>query len=56
MDTLHRELEHLIAEVAPPLIDLEQLERLVTEDELRIFDDECTVHNGCIPIHAKRIA
>jgi hypothetical protein len=56
MDTLHRELEDLLGAVAPPLIDLEQLERLVTEDELRMFDDECTVHHGCIPVHARRIA
>lgn len=54
MKTMHRELEDLIAEVGPPLIDLEQLERLVTEDELRLFDDECTVHDGCIPIRASR--
>ena len=52
MDTLHRELDQLIDEVAPPLIDLEQLERLVTEDELRMFDDECTVHDGCRPVRA----
>lgn len=56
MDTLHRELEELVAEVAPPLIDLEQLERLATEDELRIFDDECTVHPGCLPVFSRRIA
>jgi hypothetical protein len=56
MDTLHRELEELVGQGAPSLLDLEQLERLVTEDELRIFDDECTAHDGCIPIHAKRIA
>ena len=56
MDTLHREFQDLIAEVAPPLIDLQQLERLVTEDELRMFDDECIAHDGCRPIHEKRIA
>lgn len=56
MDTLHRELEELVAEIAPPLIDFEQLERLVTEDELRMFDDECTVHDGCLPILQRRIA
>ena len=56
MDTLHRELEELVAEVAPPLLDLEQLERLVTEDELRIFDGECTEHDGCLPILPRRIA
>lgn len=50
MNTLDRELVNLIAEVAPPLIDLEQLERLVTADELLVFDGECTIHDGCRPI------
>jgi hypothetical protein len=62
MDTLHRELEQLVAEVAPPLIDAvwmedaAQLERLVTEDELRVFDDECFAHDGCRPVLDRRIA
>jgi hypothetical protein len=47
MDTLNRELEHLVDEVAPPLIDMAQLERLVTEDDLVMFDGECTIHDGC---------
>ncbi|MGX5680273.1 hypothetical protein [Schumannella luteola] len=50
MDTLNRELDELVAEVAPTLIDLEQLERLVTEDDLLLFDGECAVHDGCRPI------
>lgn len=56
MHTLYRELDELIDELAPPLVDLEQLERLATEDELRIFDDECTVHDGCRPILQRRLA
>lgn len=52
MDTLQRELEYLIGEVAPTFIDLEQLERLVTEDDLLAFDGECTSHDGCRPIVA----
>ncbi|MGK2938356.1 MAG: hypothetical protein ACSLFR_11205 [Solirubrobacteraceae bacterium] len=56
MDTLHRELDELVTELAPPIIDLEQLERLVTEDELRIFDDECHVHDGCRSILQQRLA
>lgn len=56
MDTLRRELNELVDEVAPVLIDMVQLERLVTEDELRVFDDECTVHDGCRPINERRIA
>jgi hypothetical protein len=56
MDTLHRELEELIAEASPPLIDLAQLERLATEDELRVFDDECFEHDGCRPVLERRIA
>jgi hypothetical protein len=50
MDTLRRELNELVDEVVPPLIDLEQLERLVTEDDLLAFDGECLVHDGCRPI------
>jgi hypothetical protein len=47
MDTLNRELDDLIDQVAPPLIDLEQLERLVTEDDLHQFDGECFIHDSC---------
>jgi hypothetical protein len=57
MDSLQRELVALIDEVAPPLIDLEQLERLVTQDELmEAYDGECLVHDGCRPILSRRIA
>ncbi len=52
MDTLHRELENLIGEVAPAFIDLEQLERLVTEDDMLTFDGECSLHDGCRQISA----
>lgn len=52
MDTLHRELEDLIGEVAPSFIDLEQLERLVTEDDLLTFEGECSLHDGCRQIAA----
>lgn len=41
MDTLNREL---------PIIDLEQLERLVTEDDMLAFGGECFIHDGCRPI------
>lgn len=48
MDSLQTELHALIDEIAPPLIDLELLERLVTEDEAaELFDGECLVHDGC---------
>lgn len=47
MNILDRELDELVAEIAPPLIDLEQLERLVTADELHVFDGECSIHDGC---------
>ncbi|MDP3208109.1 MAG: hypothetical protein Q8M65_03080 [Rhodoglobus sp.] len=50
MNTLDRELGELIDEVAPPLLDLALLERLVTADELVTFDGECSVHDGCTPI------
>ena len=47
MDTLNRELDEIVHEVVPPLIDLAQLERLVTEDERHAFDGECSIHEGC---------
>ena len=48
MDSLAKELVELVDEVAPPLIDMEQLERLVTQDEAaELFDGECLVHDGC---------
>jgi hypothetical protein len=50
MKTLDRELEDLVEEAAPPLIDLEQLERLVTEDDLHLFDGECFIHDSCRPV------
>lgn len=49
MDTLH------LTEASPPLIDLEQLERLVTDDDLRVFDEECTAHDGCRDILPRRL-
>lgn len=56
MDTLHRELEDLVAEVHPTFLDFEQLERLVTADELQEFDGECADHDGCRPVLARRVA
>lgn len=50
MDTLNRELDGLLDEAAPPLIDLEQLECLVTEDDLQRFDGECVIHDSCRPV------
>ena len=47
MDTLNRELEELVEEVMPSLIDMEQLERLVTEDDMLSFGGECFIHEGC---------
>lgn len=48
MDSLQRELSVLVDELAPPLIDMAQLERLVKEDEMaELFDGECLVHDGC---------
>ena len=48
MDSLSKELVELVDEVSPPLIDMEQLERLVTQDEAaELFDGECLVHDGC---------
>ena len=50
MDTLKRELNELVEEVVPSLIDMEQLERLVTEDDLLSFGGECFIHEGCRPV------
>ena len=47
MDTLNRELVELVEEVVPSLIDMEQLERLVTEDDTLSFGGECFIHEGC---------
>ena len=49
-DGLSRELEELVEEVVPSLIDMEQLERLVTEDDLLSFGGECLIHDGCRPV------
>jgi hypothetical protein len=43
--------------VAPPLIDVEQLDRLVAADELvHPSEGECTEHEGCRPIFERRLA
>ncbi len=47
MDTLSREPARLADEAASPLIDMEQLERLVTEDDMLDFGGECLIHEGC---------
>ena len=52
--SLEKELDELIDEVAPALIDTEQLfdmaqlERLVSQEEAaELFDGECLVHDSC---------
>ena len=46
--SLEKELDALVDEVAPPLIDMEQLERLVRLDEaVEFFDGVCLVHDAC---------
>ena len=48
MESLEQELGELVDEIAPPLIDMEQLERLVKQDEAaELFDGECLVHDAC---------
>ena len=45
---LQVELEELVDEYVPPLIDLDQLQRLVAEDESPdAFDGDCTDHYEC---------
>ena len=54
MNSLEKELDALIDEVAPPLIDLAQLVRLVTQDDAaELFDGECLVHDGCQSIFTR---
>lgn len=56
MHSLDTELREILEAVAPPLLDFEQLDRLVAEDERAdAFDGECTEHDGCRPIFAKRL-
>ncbi len=56
MESLERELGELVDEVAPPLIDMEQLERLVTQDEAaELFDGECFIHDGCRAIGRRQL-
>jgi len=52
MRTLNRELMELLDAEVPPLLDLEQLERLVTADELSELEGhgDCELHEGCRPI------
>ena len=53
---LQRELDELFNEVAPPLIDLDQLAVLVAEDEDESgFDGECFVHSSCMPVFVTRL-
>jgi hypothetical protein len=44
---LESELDELTEEVAPALVALQLLERLVTEEDFRQFDGECLIHEGC---------
>ena len=45
---LQVELDELIHEYVPPLIDLDQLNRLVEQDEAPgLFDGECADHPEC---------
>ena len=54
-DSLQKELTELVDEIAPPLLDMEQLERLVTQDEAaELFDGECLIHDGCTSIFNRR--
>jgi hypothetical protein len=58
--SLETELIEILDAVAPPLIDLDQLERLVAADEREderpdAFDGECAEHDACRPIFEKRL-
>ena len=52
---LQREIDELFDAVAPPLIDLDQLDRLVAEDDdPDAFDGECGIHSSCMPVFVTR--
>jgi hypothetical protein len=49
------ELQELVDEVAPPLIDIDELHRLVAIDEAHDYlESECAEHEGCRPVSAQR--
>jgi len=52
MRTLNRELVELLAAEMPLLLDLAELERLVTADELSELGGhgDCELHDGCRPV------
>jgi hypothetical protein len=45
----HHDLWELFQATTPSL-DLEQLQQLVTDDELHAHEGDCTVHDGCRPV------
>jgi hypothetical protein len=48
---LEKEFESIVETVAPSLIDLDELNRLVALDEEHDpSEGECTIHDGCRPI------
>ena len=50
------ELIELVEAVAPPLLDLDQLDRLVKEDEQTdATEGDCLDHDGCRPIFTTRL-
>jgi hypothetical protein len=54
--SLQNELQEIVDEVVPPLLDMNDLMRLVAMDEdPGAFDGECHLHDGCRPIFEKRL-
>ena len=50
------ELVELVEAVLPPLIDLDQLDRLVEEDErMDAPSGDCLEHDGCRPVFTTRL-
>jgi hypothetical protein len=53
---LQSELDELIDTMVPPLIDLDQLDRLVADDDNPdTFDGECAAHFSCTAISVHRL-
>lgn len=52
---IEKELEEVLDAVAPPLLDLDELRRLVAiDDDPRTFDGECDIHDSCQSVNHQR--
>lgn len=55
MMPIEKELEEVLDAVAPPLLDLDELHRLVAIDEdPATFNGECDIHDSCQSVNRPR--